>query len=59
MLLLLWCWLGKGTFLLSEGGLADNGAWSVGFGFQFGAAQKSYNKNFAQSTHATFSGKIY
>jgi 3-oxoacyl-[acyl-carrier protein] reductase len=39
---------GSGTFLLSGGGFAENGAWSVGVGFQFGAPSKAYYKNFAQ-----------
>jgi hypothetical protein len=40
---------------LTGGGFAENGAWSVGFNAQFGAAAKSYFKNFSQSAHATFS----
>ena len=49
-----WQESGGGTFLLSGGGLAANGAYSVGFNFQFGAAAKSYFKNFAESALATF-----
>ncbi len=40
-LLPLWRAAGKGTFLLTGGGLGINGAWSVGYGLQFGAAAKA------------------
>lgn len=53
-LLPLWQADGGGTFLLSGGGLSVNGAYSVPFSLQFGAASKSYFKNFAESAHATF-----
>ena len=33
---------GRGTLLLTGGGLAGNGAWSVGMGMQFGAPVKAY-----------------
>jgi len=44
---------GSGAFLLTGGGFAYNGAWSVGLGFQMGAAAKAYYINFAQSASAT------
>ena len=44
---------GSGAFLLTGGGFAYNGAWSVGLNFQFGAAAKAYYRNFAQSASAT------
>ena len=37
----LWKAAGKGTFLLTGGGLANNGAWSVGMGMQFGSPTKA------------------
>jgi len=59
----LWCTFGTmleqwtassgGVFLMSGGGFAQNGAYSVGFGAQFGATQKAFMKNFAESTQAT------
>jgi len=55
-LLPIWKAAGKGVFLTSGGGLAGNGAWSVGLNMQFGAATKSYFKNFCESTTATFAG---
>lgn len=42
-----------GVFLMSGGGFAQNGAYSVGFGAQFGATQKAFMKNFAESAQAT------
>jgi len=47
---------GAGVFLLTGGGFALNGAWSVGLGFQLGAAAKAYFRNFAQSASATHKG---
>jgi len=47
---------GSGAFLLTGGGFAYNGAWSVGLNFQFGAAAKAYYRNFAQSASATHKG---
>ncbi len=38
-----------GTFMLSGGSLGDNGANSVGYGLQFGAAAKAYFQNFAEA----------
>ena len=32
----------RGCFLTTGGGLANNGAYSVGLGFQFGSAAKAY-----------------
>ena len=59
----LWCTFGTmleqwtassgGVFLMSGGGFAQNGAYSVGFGAQFGSTQKAFMKNFAESTQAT------
>jgi NAD(P)-dependent dehydrogenase (short-subunit alcohol dehydrogenase family) len=43
-----------GRFALTGGGLSRNGAWSVGFSAQAGAAAKAYFKNFAESADATF-----
>lgn len=49
-------WKGKGgVFTMSGGGFDDDGAYSANFGLQFGATQKAFMKNFAQSTSATFS----
>lgn len=49
-------WKGKGgVFTMSGGTFDSNGAYSAGFGLQFGAAQKAFMKNFAESTSATFS----
>jgi len=45
----------KGTFLLTGGGFGNNGAWSVGYGYQFAASTKAYFKNFAEAANATFS----
>ena len=50
-----WKKSGKGAFFLSGGGYANNGAWSVGLGHQFGSPVKSYFKNFAEAGLATFS----
>jgi len=50
-------WRGRGTggiFMLSGGGLGDDGAKGAAYGLQFGAAAKAYFRNFAESTHATF-----
>merc|ERR1712146_502702 len=46
-----------GVFLMSGGGLAANGAYSVGFGAQFGAIQKSIMKNFVEGASATYGEK--
>ena len=35
---------GGGVFLMSGGGFANNGAYSVPFGAQFGATQKAFMK---------------
>lgn len=48
-LLPLWRLRGTGgSFMMSGGGFAENGAYSVPYGMQLGAATKSYMKNFAQ-----------
>ncbi len=47
-LLPLWKERGSGTLVLTGGGFAENGAWSIGVGMQFGAPTKAYFKNFAQ-----------
>eukprot|EP01038_Epipyxis_sp_PR26KG_P011066 gene11066-14853_t len=49
-----WKAAGKGVFLMTGGGLANNGAWSVGMNMQFGAPTKSYMRNLAQGFLATF-----
>lgn len=46
-----------GRFLSTGGGLGENGAWSVPYQAQFGAATKAYFKNFAESALATFQDK--
>jgi 3-oxoacyl-[acyl-carrier protein] reductase len=46
----------SGRFLLTGGVFGNNGAWSVGFNFQFGAAAKAYFRNFAESASTTFNG---
>lgn len=43
-----------GKFISTGGAFGENGAWSVPYGAQFGAATKAYLKNFAQSASATF-----
>jgi len=48
-----WTASGGGVFLMSGGGFALNGAYSVGFGAQFGSTQKAFMKNFAESAQAT------
>ena len=46
-----------GVFMMSGGGFANNGAYSVNFGAQFGSTQKAFMKNFAESTQATYGDK--
>jgi len=48
-----WTASSGGVFLMSGGAFANNGAYSVGFGAQFGSTQKAFMKNFAESAQAT------
>ena len=48
---------GGGGFIMSGGGLASNGAPAAQFGAQFGATQKAFVKNFAESAQATYADK--
>lgn len=50
-----WEAAGKGTMILTGGGLSMNGAWSLQLDAPLCAAAKAYYKNFAESQHATFS----
>lgn len=49
-----WQQAGHGKYLITGGGLADNGAYAVGLGLQFGACAKAYVRNFAQVSLFTF-----
>ena len=54
-LLPMWLSRGKGKFIISGGGLGLDGTGAAMWGAHFAAAAKAYQKNFAQSHHASYS----